>query len=321
MTLIIPTVHHRASLYARALRHLSISGFRGPIVVSDHSPLEHCEAIPEATRRQGELDIKVLCHAPNAHFLARLMACATAAQTPYVHVHADDDFLVVVTLDRLVREMERSADCVAAMGVNLHVQLDNGDVLPLRKTAIHGSDPFDRLVAQLERFSSVLYALRRREELISNFSFTVDRCPDVQFWQYLESCLAAIRGPIAVLDELHYVREIHPGKWSTTLFKERSPEHFPYLILSPEFQPRLAAFRRALVAACEASGARVDMDKLDAGLIHLLHRGLGAMGLPEPHAAETAPPWSAVLSALQAGPAYPEHPAVTELRRIFGYRP
>ena len=177
VTLIIPTVHHRAPLYARALRQLSRAGFRGPIIVSDHSPPEHAHAIAEITKRHGELDINVLWHAPDTHFLTRLSRCTAAAETPYVHLHADDDFLVVAMLDRLVGEMERTAGCVAALGLNLHLRLDTGQISLLLKTANQYSSPFERLIAQLESYSSVLYALRRREELIANFSYTVERCP------------------------------------------------------------------------------------------------------------------------------------------------
>lgn len=317
VALVIPTVHHRARFYARALRHLAASGFRGPIVVSDHSPPEHADAIAAATAQHQNLDVRVLQHAPDTHFLTRLLQCARAVQTPYLHLHADDDFLAIGVLGRLVGEMERRPACAAAMGINLHVRFDTGDVQPLRKASIEQPAPFDRLIAQLESFSSVLYALRRREELIATFAFAVERCPDVQFWQYLESCVAAIRGTVAVVDDLHYVREIHPDKWSATLVRERSPDHFPYLILAPEFQPRLAAFRGALASACEASDVGVDATRLDAGLIHLLHHGFGAMGLPEPSSTAPAPLPTATLEALRGKPVHPEHPAVTELRRIF----
>ena len=317
VTLIIPTVHHRAALYARALRHLSVSGYRGRIIVSDHSPPQHADAVARAGARHGELDITLLRHAPEVHFLARLIHCAAAAATPYVHLHADDDFLVIAILDRLVGEMDRNPDCAAAMGINLHAWLDSGQISVLLKTPVPHSDPFDRLIAQLESYSSVLYALRRREEWISSLSSVLERCPDVQFWQYLESCLASIKGPIAVLDELHYVRGVHDDKWSATLVRERSPDHFPYLILSPQFAPRLARFRAALIAACEANGAGIDTGRLDAGLVHLLHRGLGAMGLPERQLAGTPSPPSASLDALQGKFRDRGSPAAFELERIF----
>jgi len=317
VTLIIPTVSHRAALYARALSHLSRSGFLGPIIVSDHSPSEHSHAIAEVTESQAGLNIKVLQHAPDTHFLTRLILCATAAETPYVHLHADDDFLVLTTLERLVGEMEEAVDCVAAMGIHLHASFDSGGILPLVKSAVPYSRPFDRLLAQLEFHSSVLYALRRRDELMSTFSFTVEHCPDVQFWQYLESCVASIRGRIAVRDDLHYVRGLHPDKWSATLVRERSQDHFPYLILSPEFHPRLSAFRAALVAACEAHGVTADLTKLEEGLIHLLHRGFGAMGLPQRSTAESAFAANAAWSSLQRKLRNPATPEAIELKCIF----
>jgi hypothetical protein len=233
-----------------------------------------------------------------------------------VHLHADDDFVVRSTLKLLIAEMQQRPDLAAAMALNVHVTIDTGELTMLPKTELQQSKPFDRLVGQLQTYSSVLYALRRREEFIESLSFAVERCPDVQFWQYLESCVAVLSGTIAVLEDLHYVREVHSAKWSASLTSERLPDHFPYLILSPEFSPRVAAFREALLAACEARGIPVDRGTIDAGLVHLLHRGLGAMGLPDKQV---------VSPNLEGNPLarlskrFSDHddPITIELRRIF----
>ena len=316
VTLIVPTVHHRAELYARTLRYLGGIGWRAPIVVSDHSPEAHAGVIAEATRGHAGLDLKLLRHPPQMHFLARLSACATAAQTPYVHLHADDDFVVPETLDKLVEAMQRDDACSAAMGINLHAFVETGEMQVLAKDGLAHSGAFERLVAQLESYSSALYALRRRDELIASFAFTLARCPDVQFWQYLESCVAALRGTFVMLDELHYVRSQHAQKWSAVLARERSPDHFPYLILSPALQERVAAFRAALLEACAEANAGVDAARLDAGLIHLLHRGFDAVGLPQRTATSSG-------SAKASGKAMlerlnrPHDAARTALERIF----
>jgi len=314
VTLIIPTVYHRAHLFSRALRHLSNSGFKGSIIASDHSPPEHSAAIADIARQYSGLNIKLLQHAPADHFLKRLILCASAANTAYVHLHADDDFLVLTTLYRLVRELEHRADCTTAMGINMHVWLDSAQFSILSKHAIQQSDPFARLIAQLESYSSVLYALRRRNEFVSSLSFALERCPDVQFWQYLESCVSVISGPLLVIDELHYVREVHHKKWSATLVRERSPDHFPYLILAPEYQARVAAFRGALIEACEANGIKINVTVLDDGLLHLLYRGFGAMGMPK---RQIAVDELSQEASLQAQLANPESTATFELHRIF----
>jgi glycosyltransferase domain-containing protein len=311
-------VHSRAALYARTLRYLDSVGWRGPILVSDHSPAEHAGAIAEATRRHPALEIRLLRHAPDLHFLGRLADCARQAATPYVHLHADDDFIVPATLDKLVDLMQRKPACSAAMGINLHAQFENGRITVLPKRALTQAAAFDRLIAQLEAYSSVLYALRRRDEMAATFSFTVERCPDVQFWQYLESCVAALRGPVETLDELHYVRGVHEKKWSNLLVQERSPEHFPYLILSPAFPQRLGAFRAALIEASASAGAATDEPRLDAGLIHLLARGLRAMGLPERTAAGPEPA-DAIAKATLARLQDLRDPAGAELQRVFRF--
>ncbi len=277
IALIIPTVHHRAQLFDRALRFLDECACPAPIMVSDHSPPGALDVIAGIVRRYKNLDINLLRHAPDLHFLKRLTACAEMAGTPYVHLHADDDFLAPSVVGSLIQTMEQAPDCVAVMGINVHL---GKSATISAKGEIDQPAPFPRLIAQLEAYSSVLYALRRTDEFISSLSFAVERCPDVQFWQYLESCVAAIRGRICVIDELHYVRTVHAQKWSATLVREQSRDHFPYLILAPEFQPRFAAFRAALIEACRDAGAGVDTDALDKALIHLLNHGLGAMGLP-----------------------------------------
>jgi glycosyltransferase domain-containing protein len=316
VTLIIPTVHHRAALFARTLRHLSSAGFQCPIVVSDHSPDQRIGIVADIARRERGLDLTVLQHSPDEHFLARLGSCASAARTPYVHLHADDDFLVAPGLTRLIQTIDERPDLAAAMGLNLHVVFASREVTVGPKIGIDGRNPFDRLVAQLETYSSVLYALRRKDEFVASLAFAVEHCPDVQFWQYLESCMTVLAGPIAVIDELHYVREVHDAKWSATLVRERSYDHFPYLVLSPEFHPRLAAFRAALIAACDARAISVDEDAIDAGLVHLLYRGLGIMGLPAKRisAADTTRDAAARLEAKLGDPS---NPATAELNRIF----
>lgn len=318
LTLIIPTVEHRAALFSRALRHLDEIQFPGPIVVSDHSPRDKLGVIASITRGYEKLNIKLLQHQPDTHFLTRLTLCAAETKTPYVHLHADDDFLMSNAIDRLIAELEQRPECVAAMGINLHVYLTTGEYQVLPKTALKQPNPFERLIAQLESFSSVLYALRRREEFLSSLSFAAERCPDVQFWQYLESCMAAIKGQIAVVNDLHYVREVHKNKWSGTLVREKSRDHFPYLILSPEFQPRLAAFRAALIEACNKNGVSPDTSVLDGALIHLLYRGFGVMGLPKVHFTIANPSVQQSQEAmLEVMFRDPNHPATENLRRIF----
>jgi hypothetical protein len=137
----------------------------------------------------------------------------------------------------------------------------------------------------------------------------------VQFWQYLESCVAVLAGSVAMVDQLHYVREAHPGKWSSTLVREQSPDHFPYLILSPNLTSRIAAFRAALLAACEARNIAADMKTIDNGIIHLLYRGFAAMGLPEKRSAgnDAAQQLSARFSARMSDA---NDPTRGELERI-----
>jgi glycosyltransferase domain-containing protein len=280
VSLIIPTVHDRAYLFTQTLDYLSGRSYAGPIIVSDHSPSDCRHVIEGVIRKYCALNTTLLHHNPEEHFLTRLSDCASTANTPYVHLHADDDFLMIPILEQLFEMLEKTPSCSAAMGINIHLKFETTSVNLLHKSGICYESPFERLIAQLENYSSVLYALRRREEFIESVNFSRDRCPDVQFWQYLESCMAALHGTIGFIPELHYVRRLHDRKWSAQLVESESPDHFPYLLMSSSFHDRLASFVSALEETCKNRGFIVDKKALDRGVIHLLARGISAMGLP-----------------------------------------
>jgi hypothetical protein len=122
---------------------------------------------------------------------------------------------------------------------------------------------------------------------------------------------------VEVLEEIHYVREQHLEKWSATLVRERSSDHFPYLMLSTEFTPRVAAFRAALIEVCGDRGISVDETALDDGMVHLLYRGIGTMGLPSKRFATTDP--TAAASRIEARFADKTDSATVALTRIFAF--
>ena len=280
VTLIIPTTHTRRHLFERTLEFLSAGNCPLRIIVSDHRPPRFSGVVADLLRRYPSLQTDYRQHPEDLHFLLRLSDCARVAETPLVHLHADDDFLAPGALPALI-EVMADRTTAAAMGINIHVSAKTGHVSISRKGEVRQPSPVDRLIAQLEAFTSVLYALRRRDEFITTLEFSASRCPDVQFWQYLESCLTALAGNIAVIDQLHYIRTTHEDKWSASLFHGLSPEHFPYLLLAPDFSAKLQRFRDAILEATRTASVQPDPVALDNGLIHLFHHGFTAMGLPK----------------------------------------
>lgn len=314
VTLIVPTVHTRHELFARTLRYLAVCRLPHPVMVSDHSPEAHGNVVKAIVAQHPGLNLKLIRHPPEMHFLERLIDCARQSDTPYVHLHADDDFVIPETLQKLIQLMDAQPACAASMGLNVNVSLSTSKFSPIDKLSIDHAKPERRLIAQLENYSSVLYALRRREEFIRSLHFAVARCPDVQFWQYLESCAAVLEGGIHVIDDLHYVRQTHAKKWSSALVREKSKDHFPYLITNPEFSGRVTAFRNALVEASAARGLRIPDDVLDGAIFYLLLRGQQVIGLPpRQFAAKNA----AVINKLQELLNKPGNTTNTSLARIL----
>ena len=151
VALIIPTVHTRIQSFSRTLAYLAQCRYGDPIVVSDHSPPERAAPVADALRRHPELDITLVQHPPDLHFLKRLADCAAKVDTPYVHLHADDDFILPSTLALLVKAMERDPGCAAATGIHMNVWVRELASETLEKFAYPQRDPGDRLIAQLVR--------------------------------------------------------------------------------------------------------------------------------------------------------------------------
>lgn len=315
VTLIVPTVSTRQELFARVLRYFSACRMQCPIVVSDHSPEKDLGIVKALVARHPDLHLKLIRHPPEMHFLERLIDCARQSDTPYVHLHADDDFVVPETLQKLTALMDAYPACIASMGLNINASISSNKFTPVDKLPITQTKPAHRLIAQLENFSSVLYALRRREEFIRSLSFAVTHCPDVQFWQYLESCASVLEGEVHVIDDLHYVRESHPKKWSITLLRELSRDHFPYLIINPAFSGRVAAFRKAIIETCADRGLNIPEDVLDGAIFHLLLRGQRVITQPP---LQFTTKNAGVINKLQDLLNTPNNPTNTALARILG---
>jgi len=258
VTLVIPTVHHRAHLFAECLAYLELAGFKCPIIVSDHSTAESHGIIEEIIRKHPNLTIKLIYHDPDLHFLLRLADCAERSGTPYFLLHADDDFACKAGVDRAVSFMNQHLDYAACLGDTLRIIEGNEEVQLKRVLQYHKADEElrRRVFTQLMCYSSVLYALRRTTEVIATFRETVLHCPDVVFWQYLETMLCTASGKIEVMNYPWILRGTHREKWSATLYAGplRSVEAFPYIISHSDFPGKFSAFIRVVNALVGIEG-------------------------------------------------------------------
>ena len=293
-TLIVPSVHSRAALLNRALTHLEAQQFRGEIIVSDHSPRDRLDVLRDVVARHGALRMLMLEHDPEWHFLERLADCAEACSGEYVAVHADDDFMFVEALQECAHFLEAHPDYAAAKGRMLFFRLADGERRALSKHAgFARAEPESatRLMRHLANFNATLYAVHRRAQFIDAYRRALAHTSNVIFWQYLASCFTILQGKLQVLESAFYYRIDNPAGWRATLVRERSREHWPTLILAPQFPALLQAFIGGLRQGLTSAGARID-GQLEASVedatIWLIRRALCGMVEHEAAAADGA---------------------------------
>jgi len=280
VTLIIPSVHSRAALLDRALHHLEEQQFGGEVILSDHSPPEHAKVLGEVLARHRGLRVLALEHDPAWHFLQRLTDCAESAQTDYVALHADDDFMFISALGECADFLEHHPDFAAAKGRMLffHLQVGKAPVLSSHEGYARTEDDVaQRVVRHLANFNATLYAVHRRAQFIESHTKALARTANVIFWQYLASCLTLVQGKLHVAEAPYYYRQDNPAGWRSTLVRERARDHWPLLILAPEFPALLGAFAAGLREALAGAQARIDVGlerELEDAYLWLLRRAL-----------------------------------------------
>ncbi|UUX50067.1 TIGR00180 family glycosyltransferase [Nisaea acidiphila] len=250
--LIIPTVESRSGLLRRALGHLAESGYSGRILVADHSRAQQSECRPVSLEFSRVLDIEHRRQDPEIHFLERINDAAECLADEYVMLHADDDFVIMPGLVKCVAHLENQPDSVLCQGRMARVEVRQQDgrteIAPVgysRRSRCE-SNPLMRLVLLLENYCATLYAVHRRTELMEAVEHTLRYSRDVTYWQYLLTCICVLKGKNPVIDELHYLREMHDTSWSASAVRTRDPEHVPWIFLSPEFSRLTEAFRTGI---------------------------------------------------------------------------
>ncbi len=231
---------------------------RWPIVVTDHSGPADQAALATIAAQFKELDLRILRHEPEAHFLDRIVDCARAVDTDYVVLHADDDFMLPQAMERSIDFLDRSPEYVACKGrmAAFHAAA-SGSVMvnPHEGRSRDEDDPTTRVLRHLASFSPTLYAIHRREAFADTYAAALRGTENVIFWQYLASCLTVLHGKIKTLEEPYYLRLDNDQGWRSQLVGTRDKTHWPYLLLAEDFSGQLARFIDVLSAAMPPSAA------------------------------------------------------------------
>lgn len=264
VTLLLPTVAHRKEFLRSTLDFLSVTMRGVQIVVSDHTEDGNQDAVSKIVGNYKQLDIVVEHHPASMHFLERLVACARVAKTPYVVVHADDDFMLPAAIDESVAFLDRNPDFVGCQGRTFFLKLraPRSCAPKINRSMTRAEkDAVSRIANQCANFTPTLYALTRREAFIEVNHAALSHTTNVVFWQYLSSCLLLAKGKLRVLDSLYYLRLDNPDGWRATLIREGDKTHWPHLLVAPEFSRELAKLKTGLSTALAGAGAK-DIDRI-----------------------------------------------------------
>ena len=287
-SLVIPTFNGTAFL-RRALEYIQRSAIAGQIVLSDNSEGKHREFVAACADTYEDLWIETHQFPQDIRFLDKMVATLERVESRFVMLHAHDDFMVPVAVDRCVQFLLAHPDYVVARGRVAMFMLPRKpapgqaeltmSLVPHAMRGYEQPDPVERMLAHIENFAATFYSVHERKCLFDSFRLTEASTKYVIFFQYLSSCLCALQGKIHCSDELFYVRQAHHDSWSGSL-KRGSYEHWPMLITSPDFSRYYREFRATL---CEQGARRTGQPaaqlgpRIDAAAIGLFRRGFGGL--------------------------------------------
>lgn len=252
--LLIPT-YQGTPFLRRLLDFLEAEQYPGHIVLSDNSGGEHRTFVESCQARYAQLWLDVQCYDFDIGFLDKLARTLERIEARNVMLCGQDDYVVAPALEKLLDVIEADSGLACVRGrvarfllrpdrqdaaqPSARVHLNNYPMLPYEDP-----DPVQRVLAHIQAYTSTLYSLHRRAQLLECFRYTDAATRNVIFWQYLSSCVTVALGRVACLDELFMARQIHARSWSATA---RDSEHWPLLVTSPSYSAYYQAFRRALI--------------------------------------------------------------------------
>lgn len=273
--LLIPT-YQGTPFVRRLLEFLEAESYPGYIVLSDNSSGEHRKFVESCPQRYAGLWLDVQSYDFNIGFLDKLARTMDKLEARNVMICGQDDYVVSATLEKLLDliEADQGLACVRGRVARFllrpvgkegpqhaaKVHLNNYPMLPYEDP-----DPVKRVLQHMRAYTSTLYSLHRRAQLLECFRFTHAATRNIVFWQYLSSCVTVASGRVACLDELFLARQIHERSWSAT---SKDNEHWPLLVTSPNYSAYYLGFRSALVDFLTKRAGSAEDGSLGAAIDH-----------------------------------------------------
>jgi hypothetical protein len=200
-------------------------------------------------------------------------------------LHAQDDFMVPPAIEQCVDFLSNNPAYSVARGRIAMFTLGRESNSPAAQVSVslvphpmrgyEQQEAVERMIAHIERYASSFYSVHTRDSLVDSFRITEAATKNVIFFQYLSSCISALKGKIWCSDKLFYVRQGHAGSWSGRL-KQGDHEHWPMLITSPNFSRYYQEFRATLSQYVESNFDLPAIEvghRIDIAALKLFQRG------------------------------------------------
>jgi glycosyltransferase domain-containing protein len=284
--LLIPT-YQGTRFLRRLLDFLKAESYPGQVVLSDNSNAEHRDFVRSCPQTYPELWLEVQEYDLDIGFVDKLARSIERLEARYVMLCGQDDYIIPEGVEQLLHLIDSDSGLACVRGRVARFQLrpvaDAGTgrtaALEFNKHPMlpyEDADPVRRVLAHMRAYTSTLYSLHRREQLLQSLRLTDSATRNVVFFQYLSSCITVVLGRVSCLDALFLARQIHAQSWSASLAGDN--EHWPLLLTSPKYSDYYLQFRGALISLlAERSGASAKTDlavEIDEAYVSLARRAL-----------------------------------------------
>lgn len=210
-TLIIPT-YNRPGQLRRLLVSLMRQGTSSRVIVADSSSDENHRVNVDSVGQCG-LDVQLLRFDPQIPPFEKFYLAALQVDTEFCSMCADDDFIVVNSVDRIVDYLTENHAVVAAHGwyysfyENVHV----GITSVVYKGCYDDPDPLSRLHAMCASYEAVTYAIYRAP-VMRDVLGQVRALPTILSKEFGAGALTILSGKVARLPVMYYGRSLAPSE-------------------------------------------------------------------------------------------------------------
>ena len=286
-TIVMP-IKDRPEYLKRSLDFLISQGFSGQVVIADGSSDDMSLENKQVIDNQKEIKIVYVYTAGVSKKMGWWIEMHQALKDieyKYSLLYPDDDFFFLDEIDHCLDFLENNEDYVSARGrfvwgKRQYEKSSKRHQIQFAKMPMHSfTEPVveRRIVDMFNRYCHGFYDIVRRDV----FLHAIDQLPKyfskgAWFDQFACTILCGIHGKTHTSPRLYCVRQNHSGQKQKRESRVDPYQHWPMLLISPDFSDIYQSFRQCLINNCQefVSVSEEELISIiDHGLIALIKRG------------------------------------------------